>query len=450
LTHLTDLAEKLGLISEQSIAHIFGFSEQSLIQIVDLTTKALFRDDSEMVAPTSVDPVTLVASSSFRSDSGCRCWDCRAGKLEALARYTALYADKLIIPVDLGHLHAGPEAARIAIADLYFKYALLRPLFDESLVAFGVDRRCLCVACDREFDSLCDIHVAAAFDAYLAKERGVRVVYRPPRGYKSWYTELQGPKEYIAHGNIHLAPFDGYEKKPAWAPRVLRKIDGSPGAYMSPRSIRKHRIGGRIFAELARDAVFQQYYGIRYNAEYITDSSIESDFLASIYRRNDLGRGVQTLLSLLKQELPLLSELPLRRVLSIRRNERDVFLLYRNALSGVVKQYLKPGNELTEAASREIFTDSILPQLLKLKVDASARRRSARRRSMTKVMAPFAAVGLGMIAGLIPAEMKEIFKAGGVAAATQLADLLTSLEKNPAEVHSHNFYFLFRLSQQSE
>lgn len=391
LNHLTELAEKLGLISTDAITIIFTLPQKSLIQIVDLTTKALFRDASEMGAPTLADEVTLVASSSFRSDSGCRCWDCRSGKLEVLARYTALYADRLIIPVYLGPLHAGPEAARIAIADLYFKHALLRPLFDENLAAFGVDRRCLCRACDREFENLCDIHDAAAFDAYLAKERGVRVIYRPPRGHESWYTELQGPQDLIPHGNLHLVPIEGYRRKPAWAPKILTKIDGAPGAFMPADSIRKNRIGGRIFAELARDAIFQQYYGIRYNGEYVTDSAIEADFLYSIYRRDDLGRGVLKLLALMKQQLPLLAELPIRRVLSIRRNERDVFVVYRNAISGVVRQYLKPGAQLTEVEAKEIFSDVILPQLLKLKVEAAARKRSAQRRSLAKVIAPFSA-----------------------------------------------------------
>jgi hypothetical protein len=217
---------------------------------------------------------------------------------------------------------------------------------------------------------------------------------------------------------------------------------------MSPTSVRKHRIGGRIFAELSRDAVFQQSYGVQYGAEYITDSNLEAEYLAKVYRRDDVGRGVATLLNLMKQQVPLLSELPIRRVISIRRSEHDAFLLYRNALSSTVKQYLKPGNGLSQTEAAQIYSDVIAPQLLKLKVKVAARKRSAGRRSLAKVIAPFAAVGIGMITGLIPAQLKEIFRAAGVATATQIAEVLTSMEKHPAEVHSNNFYFLFRLSRE--
>ena len=124
---------------------------------------------------------------------------------------------------------------------------------------------------------------------------------------------------------------------------------------MPADSIRKNRIGGRIFAELARDAIFQQYYGIRYNGEYVTDSAIEADFLYSIYRRDDLGRGVLKLLALMKQQLPLCRTADPEGAL-IRRNERDVFVVYRNAISGVVRQYLKPGAQLTEVEAKRKYS----------------------------------------------------------------------------------------------
>jgi hypothetical protein len=58
-------------------------------------------------------------------------------------------------------------------------------------------------------------------------------------------------------------------------------------------------------------------------------------------------------------------------------------------------------------------------------------------------------LSLGVVAGLIPSELAEIFKWGGIALSAQIAEALVSVERDPAEIRSHNFYFLYRLSREA-
>ena len=92
----------------------------------------------------------------------------------------------------------------------------------------------------------------------------------------------------------------------------------------------------------------------------------------------------------------------------------------------------------------------VAPQLAKLRIDASAKRRAILKKSLAKSVVPVAMVSIGVIAGLIPHELAEIFKWGGIALSGQIAEALASIEKNPNELRSHNFYFLYRLSQVAE
>src|ERR1039458_7878676 len=46
-------------------------------------------------------PFTFHASASIRGDSGCSSVDCRGNKVSFLARYAALYANELILPLSL-------------------------------------------------------------------------------------------------------------------------------------------------------------------------------------------------------------------------------------------------------------------------------------------------------------------------------------------------------------
>lgn len=450
MNHIVELAERLGLVSPDRIeALIYGAPVEVFCKIVEVTTAAVFAD--EKAAADSTSGTAVLASSSVRSDSGCRCWGCRQSKLDALARYACLYADRLVLPVSLTPLLTDEEPARFALADLFYKLSVLRPLFDAGIAVFAPDIHCFCLNCSRNFDALCDEHDSASFDTYLERVgRDIRVVYRPPTHSRSWYVELDGAAEYIPHGHLRMQPIGEYARTPRWAPRHLGRISGRIGAEMTAAKIRKNRIGGAYFAQLARDAVIQQYSGVRYNAPYVTDSPVEARFLERVYPRDDATLSMRELLDQMRHEIPLLMEFPMRRILRIRQSEHDSFVLYRNALQQVVREHLRNDRQFSKDTAREICSDIILPQVRKLKVDARARRRSAVRKALSATAAVSAAVGLGLVSGMIRPELERVFQIGGVALAGKVGELLSAIEKHPAEVRSHNMYFLLKLVTEAD
>jgi hypothetical protein len=445
VTHLTEAAERLGLVSAQAIAGIVhGIPVDDFCKLVEVTTKAIFLD--EQAADQDAYGAAVVASSSLRSDTGCRCWNCRQFKLEALARYACLYTDRLIVPVSLTAMLTDEEPARIAIADLYYKLSVLRPLFDEGIAIFAPDIHCFCVGCGEGFDALCREFDAASFEVYLERIGiDIRVVYRPPTRTHSWYVELDGPAEYIPHGRLRLQPVGGYTKRPRWAPKKLTRIGKAPGAVLTPDEIRKFRVGGTHFAQLARDAVMQQYNGLKYDAPYLTDSPVEARFLERAYPRDEGAAFLREILTQLRHEVPLLGDVPLRRIIRIRESNYDSFQLYRTALQQVVRDYISGGRPCTSKAARDICADVILPQVRKLRTEASAKRRSAVRKAVAGTIAVSAAIGIGVISGMIPPALERVFQIGGIALAGKLGDLLGAIERHPAEIRSHNMYFLLRL-----
>jgi len=154
------------------------------------------------------------------------------------------------------------EPARVAVADLFYKVSVLRPLLDAGIAVLAPDIHCFCLNCGATFDSLCDEYDTASpasLDTYLEKVGSViHVVYRPPIGGRSWYVELSGPPEYIPNTHLILQPLGDYARRPRWAPRRFRRIRGRLGSILTPDWIRRHRIAGTHFGTLAREAVIQQ------------------------------------------------------------------------------------------------------------------------------------------------------------------------------------------------
>lgn len=92
MTSLTELAEETGLISPESIQEIaLKAPIRKLCKLIDKTVQVISMTQPPEPNPDlSTPPFTYVASSSIRSDSGCRDWHCRAEKLISLAHYATL------------------------------------------------------------------------------------------------------------------------------------------------------------------------------------------------------------------------------------------------------------------------------------------------------------------------------------------------------------------------
>jgi hypothetical protein len=327
---------------------------------------------------------------------------------------------------------------------------MLRPLLDAGIAVLAPDIHCFCLNCGNTFDKLCDEFDAASFDTYLEKVGSdIQVVYRPPIRRQSWYVELNGPPAYIPNGHLILQPLGDYARTPKWAPKRLRQVGSGLGSVLTPDKIRKHRIAGRHFGQLAREAVIQQYNGVRYNASYVTDSPVEAAFLETVYPRDDIALNAKLILDQIGHQIPLLMDLPLRRILRLRQEDYDGFASYRTALRQVLRDNLRGRSDLDSSMVREICADVILPQVRKLQLDARTKRRSAVRKAVVGVGAITATLGLGVVAGMVRPELERIFQIGGVALAGRLGDVLAAIEKHPAEVRSHNMYFLLRLINDS-
>jgi hypothetical protein len=56
-----------------------------------------------------------------------------------------------------------------------------------------------------------------------------------------------------------------------------------------------------------------------------------------------------------------------------------------------------------------------------------------------------AAIGVGLISGMIPPELQRVFQIGGITLAGRIGEIIGAIEKHPAEIRSHNTYFLLKL-----
>jgi hypothetical protein len=395
----------------------------------------------------SLDASNFLASSSFRGDTPCHLWDCRLRKVRLLARYAALYCDKVVFPLTIETRTNDEYDERYDLCGSLLALLELRPLIEVGYVALVP-----------HWLQLCEKHLRAAVPLYpeiketaarLAREMSetISVAYFPPdnKG-EPPMLQIKGPEDYIEHGSR----IQVLQRVPRWIPKTAAVAGARDkrGFRLSRATIRKAGVAESILSEIADGVVLNEYYALRYNARFITDLPGEAEFFRALYRDDGLNVRTAALCARLTHTVPLLAEIPLDTVLKVRHEEPEAFVNYRNALNGIVKDYARASRQIGDSEARQIYGDVLRPQLEKLEAEAKNQRRSLLRKAAVKTLASSAVLAFGIYGGILPRELAELVKAvGGFSVLKDIAEAVGAIERNPAEVRNHNLYFLLRLKQ---
>jgi len=377
-------------------------------------------------------------------------WGCRAAKASNLARYAALYCDSVIVPVRLNQ-HATAETD-----DFYFKEALagsilclqeFRPASEAGILNLVPDTLHFCSDCARDATERFTSTEKTAENFLLRNQEKFSVEYEPadsemplPR------LQIKGPEEYIDHGRVIRL----YWQEPDWI-RSLG-VGGAPKSRyrLSPLEVEKSGVVKSILSELSGDAAFQQAYSIKYGAKCLTDLPAQAEVL-NIF--NEDQRSVQRISSLLAgitHSVPILSELPTANALRIRKEEPDAFLRYRAALGRILMEYTGAERTIGPSEAKEIYADVLLPEILRLRLQAKNYRRSKLSATIKKCTFSAMVVTMGFFGGL-PVQVAAALKAAGATNLLRdLHDAVGETAKAKSDIKNESLYFLVRVLDEAE
>src|SRR5438046_2105344 len=134
-----EVLEKYGLAGDIDSLRVIAFSQTKIVklhrELYSTVLKKQIEDFNENAEEQQgIDPFSFFASRSMRGM--CGSFPCRIEKLDFLARYSALYANKVLVPlslsVDPGMLSREEAAYELSEASLIF--LRLRPLVEAGLV----------------------------------------------------------------------------------------------------------------------------------------------------------------------------------------------------------------------------------------------------------------------------------------------------------------------------
>jgi len=252
---------------------------------------------------------------------------------------------------------------------------------------------------------------------------------------------MEGPAEILEHGSLVIM----FDEGPNWR---MKSWNYDADGKVELRGKKKLFFVQQIFNEIANSTTFYLAYGRQHDARLLTDLPGDT-FLLNWMTEDEHLESASTSMRYLTHSIPLLSDLPIATLLRIRRQERDSFEAYRNAIRALTAEVLSSEKVLSQEEAKEVFKSKLEPAIQKLRAEASAERQKQTRRLVGGIAGLAAAVGIGAFS-VLPIAIK-----GVLAGAATLAggDLIKKAAGSACEHgvdlrKGNDLYFLLRLLEE--
>ena len=389
------------------------------------------------------------AGSVIRGDSICAALGCQNGKLAVLGRFAALYADSVVFPLQVSNFDASSHSDRLTLAHNINAVLKLRPLIESGIVRLTPTSSCMCSECLMVRGIDVKKLTQSSLDFWHTRMKEFEVVYRGTNPEIPPFLEIQGPPEFLPHLMIFPEADSlglSFGKKPSL-------IRGEPGIAISQHQLKRSKMIPRFFGSFTQDLLLQQIYGFSLGTTYLTDSVGQSQYFEQLAgaprdgRPSEAHMNAARLMTSLGHNVPLFSNAPLTKLLELRASEQDAFIRYRATINEIVRRKSSDNVGLSDRQLAEIYADEVAPRIAEMNdVSKSVLRKDLKKLSL-KAIGTSVAVTIGLLAGILPSELKPLLiAAGGAGLVKDFIDILGNRQIVSEELRGNNLYFLLKLN----
>jgi len=447
---LFEILESHGFISENDVVKADQLPKKKLLALYEMVYSAIFTAqytdiDLDGDGPPDLDPFSFMASASMRADSGCLELGCRMRKLDFLARFAALYANHVTLPLPLEHPDkvSSIDRSRDELFRTLTSMYALRPLIENGIVRPVTMRT---VHCEHttvfvgEMQSF--VHSVADWGAkqFLSDfEITFQLPEKSPSGRSTVYVD--GPEELLDHGSLVVL----FDEGPSWRAKSWKYDDEGKTTLKGKKKL---YFIEQVFNTIANDTTFYFAYGLQHRSRLLTDRPGEA-FLLNMLNQDEELQSTSQAMEFLSHSIPLIADIPLSTVIRIRREERDSFESYRRAITSLTAEVLAEKGHLSIEATKDAFKAKLEPQIEKVKAEVTAERMKQARRLAIGIPSLAAAVLIGAW-GALPILVKGALGVASTAVGTGLLSKAAASKcEHGADLRQKNdLYFLLRMMEE--
>lgn len=378
--------------------------------------------------------------------SPCAEVNCRVNNVYELAAFSALYADKVVIPSPFEHIYhnlssdfkfANEEQLYFFINRLIGDIVImlnLKPLFKNKLLTINPRIKRYCSECYKRQLSE-EKKVQNAFKK-IEKEvindlnRNIKFTLDTK---KSIITK--GTKNYIGKEVLQFSLL----------PKKLKPYTKFVPYTFNSEEIKKIGLWRPVVIPIFEDLILQKYLMQNYNTTYLTNRRLEADIISRLENNSSEQSKTKAIIDGLVHRLPFLENASLNTLVKLRNNEQEAFAVYRNAVTETIKGVK---GETNSKNIKEMVEEKIQPELKKLDQIFRNHRDNFRARGTEKIILSSLLLSAGFFVNKISGiSIGSILEAGGAYKMTEIYSDLSQANKVPQDVKNSDYYFLWNLER---
>ena len=367
--------------------------------------------------------------------------DCRLRNVYELAAFSALYADKVLIPNPFEHIyHHLTSDFNFANKEQFYNFCNrligdivimlnLRPLVDGGILYINPQLRSFCKECwARNLKKQ-----KALIDEFHKLE--TRIVTDLNKNIKF---VLDTTKTIVAEGTPNYLGSEVFRF--SILPKVLKTFRKSIPHTFSPTEVQTLRLWEPFITPVIEDLILQKFSMVNLNTAYLTNRGIEADIINNFEEKTE-GSKEKAIIDGMAHKLPFIENATLNSLVKMRQHEAEAFAVYRDVVRNTIQE---TKNETDVAIIKSMVEDKINPELHKLDQIIKNHKDDLQRHGRKDIVFNT----LLLITGLFSNSNSTIIE--GTSAL--LRDLLKDYSDSkhvPTRVKNSDYYFLWKLEKQS-
>lgn len=451
--NLFESLEKAGLIKKGKI-HIDSALSIQFSKLLDLldAISSDFVKPAEEFRPSIHTHCASLGMGGTRDE--CSALGCRQKDLNELARFAALYSDKVFIHNFLANHtpswgHPPEEDSLDFRRDLIEDIQLLlfiRSLLETNKIVLFTPPATTCPYCYAKelFGSKADKrlqHAISSLSRDLYKQMVVEF-YADEFGYGAKYNTESG----LFRHQTHVRAFEELPTPVSSKLELIEQLQRGQSVTLSRKL--KHELA--LHKELADDVLnslrYQMSVADIVGASFLTHRDVDVKVLSYISSDIELDQRNAIVMKHLGSIVPFVGDVPISKLLRLRQREEEAFLSFRLALDTMLKEVTMQKGSLTERDAQSLYADVIAPELATLDRKVKEAKRDLVKTPLVTAVSAAAMITFGVYSGMVPAELSQIASALGLAKiaydTVNKAGELLDVEKS---IRPERFYFLWKV-----
>jgi hypothetical protein len=224
-------------------------------------------------------------------------------------------------------------------------------------------------------------------------------------------------------------------------PKFIEKALKKKSKKISKKDLPKSGLLDYFVHPIINDLSFQNWFNNGFGQNYITDREIDLELVNKLNGTNDSGKS-QRITNGLKHALPTITNAKIEDLLSIRKNETDAFVVYRNSVNAL----LDNGKDLSEKEMIQLVNDIIKPQIDKIQLTLSSTKKSIKAKTTGEVILGSGIISFAMFSGLVSPELATgITTLAGFHNSYKIGKGLWDYKSSESQIRDNNYYFLWKI-----